>query len=152
MKATLRTEAKRYQPYWNGIAIPEMLRLFQDCRTPGRSRLVGRIQDEARGYRWTEHSVTSVGVLASGDLLMSLRPVVDSLSDMAPMRLDDLITIFGHAVQNVKSSLLFATMDGGETMFVCQGVYVADADGTKSYLTFVPANALPAETPAQLSH
>lgn len=152
MKTALRIEANRYQPHWNGIAVPEMLRLFQDCRTPGRSRLVGRVQDEARGYRWAEHSVTSIGILASGDLLMSLRPVADSPTDMAPMRLDDLITIFGHATQNPKNSLLFATTDGGETMFVCQGVYVADADGTKSYMTFLPNTSLPAKTSVQLRH
>ena len=135
MGVALRSEIQRYQPLPEGIALAELLRLFEECRTPGRTQLVARVRDEKQ--QWVERAITSIGMLATGDLLVSLD---DGPSDMAPVCLDDLAASLRTSPRGTDDKLLYATTDGGATMLVCHGGYVAQRNATAAYITFVPAD------------
>lgn len=136
MAIALHGEARRYQPLPEGIALAEVMRLFEDSHTPGSIRLVARVENES--HQWMEHAVTSIGTLAMGDLLMTLGkgPI-----DFMPVRLDDLTALLRVSRQDGQGKLIYASSDGGATTLVCRGAYVAQRNASAAYLTFVTRDA-----------
>lgn len=134
MGIALHRETRRFQPLPEGIALAELLRVFEDCHTPGRAQLVARLQN-GEG-RWVERAVTSIGILATGDLLMSLGDGADA----GAVRFDDLIALLHAPLVPAKGRMLYATCDGGTTMLVCRGGHIVHRNTAEAYMTFVPVD------------
>lgn len=140
MDLQLRNEIRGFTAGNHEVGICEKLLLLSHQYDHRQTRLVARINEGAQNYRWTESSISSIGSLASGDLLMTFCSSDAASSKSVGLDLQAVTEIICQPDLRNHRRLIFGTRDGGESLFICQGIDVAGWSNSTAYMTFVPTH------------